>query len=68
MIVKIIQRLAGNRQIRDGSSVLTRSGVMEKCSIDIKKIKDQAKEIRLCFEWEGNSSENRLYSFYIGLT
>ncbi len=45
---------------------LSKSGVMEKCAIDLKKIKDQTKEIRLCFEWEGDSSENRLYMFNLG--
>lgn len=46
--------------------VLTQSGVMEKCAIDLKKIKNQTKEIRLCFEWDGSSDENRLYMFNIG--
>jgi hypothetical protein len=44
--------------------ILSKNGVMKKCGIDLKKIKNQTREIRLCFEWEGN--KNRLYAFNIG--
>jgi hypothetical protein len=52
--------------VNNAEFVLSQSGVMEKCAIDLKKIMEQTKEIRISFEWEGSSEENRIYMFNIG--
>ena len=62
--VKVLDRYF--EPLDNADFVLTQSGIMEKCDIDLNKIKGQTKEIRICFEWDGNFPQNRFYMFYLG--